>query len=180
MAEKRVKPRQNRKAEKLEKTVLPRWNVLSESPSAVVLDRKNFTDKAGGWDKQALYSARLEYAGKDIAFRDSGQPHLYLDRSKFADLDTPLTAYSTPFSKFANISAMTRTRVSGGSAPLSFAELLSRVTARSVMTEGLPISDSQLGSMLKKYGYELTTTLDNITMRQYTASRNIPAPADAK
>ncbi len=98
---------------------------------------------------------------------------------KFADLDTPLTAYSTPFSKFANISAMTRTRVSGGSAPLSFAELLSRVTARSVMTEGLPISDSQLGSMLKKYGYELTTTLDNITMRQYTASRNIPAPSDA-
>ena len=74
---------------------------------------------------------------------------------------------------------MTRTRVSGGTAPLSFAELLSRVTARSVMTEGLPISDSQLGSMLKKYGYELTTTLDNITMRQYTASRNIPAPADA-
>lgn len=88
MAEKRVRARHNQKAEKLEKTVLPRWNVLSESPGAVVLDRKNFTDKAGGWDKRALYSARLEYAGKDIAFRDAGQPHLYLDKSKFADIDT--------------------------------------------------------------------------------------------
>lgn len=125
-------------------------------------------------------TVRLDvYTTKGKLDEDLSDTSISTFKIKFADLDTPLTEYSTPFSRFSNISAMTRSRVSGGSAPLSFSELLARVTSRSTMTEGLPISNSQLGSMLKKYGYDLTTTLDNITMRQYTAGRTIPAPEDA-
>lgn len=125
-------------------------------------------------------SVRLDiYSTKGKLNEDLSDASISTFKIKFADLDTALTEYSTPFSKFANISAMTRTRVTGGTAPLSFSELLTRVTSRSTITEGLPISDSQMGSMLKKYGYDLTTTLDNITMRQYTAGRDIPPPTDA-
>lgn len=98
---------------------------------------------------------------------------------KFQDLDTPLTEYSTPFNKFTNISAMTRVNVSGGSAPITFTELHKRVTARSAFTEGLPISDNQLGAMLKKQGFDINTTLDNVTKRQYCATRELPPPSNA-
>lgn len=97
---------------------------------------------------------------------------------KFQDLDSGLTQYSTPFEKFTNISAITRAPVTGGANPITFTELLSRLTQRSQFTEGLPISTSQLGSALRREGFDTITTLDNITRKQYTATRQVDPPKD--
>lgn len=107
---------------------------------------------------------------------DLGGADISTFKLKFTDLDTPLTEYSSPFTKFTNISAITRTAVRGGSSQLTFSELHRRVTARSTFTEGLPITQNQLGSMLRKHGYEMITNLDNITNRQYVATRQVDPP----
>lgn len=122
-------------------------------------------------------TVRLDvYTTKGRMDEDLSENQVSTFKIKFQDLDAPLTEYSTPFNKFTNISAMTRTKVTGGSPPITFTELHKRVTSRSAFTEGLPISNSQLGSMLKKYGFDLITTLDNVTQRQYCATRQIPPP----
>lgn len=122
-------------------------------------------------------TVRLDiYTTKGKLDEDLSDNQVSTFKIKFQDLDTPLTEYSTPFNKFANISAMTRQKVIGGSAPITFTELHTRVTTRSAFTEGLPISDNQLGSMLKKQGFDLNTTLDNVTTRQYCATRQLPPP----
>ncbi len=97
---------------------------------------------------------------------------------KFADLDNGLTEFSTAMNRFTNISAITRAPVEGGTNAITFSELQARVTARSTFTEGLPITTNQLGSALKSEGFDTITTLDNITNKQYTATRQVDPPTD--
>lgn len=99
-------------------------------------------------------------------------------KMKPQDLDSGLTEYSSPILKFSNISAFTRTAVTGGSNPITFTELLTRVTQRSQFSEGLPVTTNQLGSALKSEGFDTVTTLDNITSKQYTATRLVDPPKD--
>jgi hypothetical protein len=100
------------------------------------------------------------------------------NKIKYTDLDAALTVYSTPFNKFTNIAAIARKRAYGGTAPLTFAELARRVTLRSAVTEGLPITDNQLSSRLKNLGWDVVTTLDNVTRRQYTLVKEVDPPED--
>ena len=110
---------------------------------------------------------------EDLTTFDSATP-----RIKFQDLDTALTSYSTPFNKFSAIMAIPRTAITGGSPAITFTELINRLRTRSAYTEGLPITTNQMGSMIRNLGFELNTKLDNITNRQYAATREIDPPSN--
>lgn len=100
-------------------------------------------------------------------------------RLKFVDLDNgELQKYSAPLDAFSMFAAFIRSRIAGGSSPVTFLELRRRVVSRSVVTAGLPITPNQMGSALYDMGFEMNTTLDNITDRQYTAIRAVDPPAD--
>lgn len=124
-------------------------------------------------------TVRLDiYTTKGKMSENLGMVDVSSFKVKFTDLDSGLTDYSTPMQRFANISAITRAPVEGGSNPITFTELLTRVTARSTFTEGLPITTNQLGSALKSEGFDTITTLDNVTRKQYTATRQVDPPKD--
>lgn len=98
---------------------------------------------------------------------------------KFVDLDyTDLQKYSAPLDAFSMFAAFIRSRIIGGSAAVTFMEIRRRVVSRSTVTAGLPITPNQLGSALYDMGFEMNTTLDNITDRQYTAIRAVDPPTD--
>lgn len=100
-------------------------------------------------------------------------------RYQFRDLDREtLSVFSTPLNSFTALATYARTVCEGGAGPITFAELKRRFTNRSVTTAGLPVTNNQLSSALKDVGFDLITTLDNITNRQFTATRDIPPPAD--
>lgn len=98
---------------------------------------------------------------------------------RFVDLDnTDLQKYSAPLEGFQAFGAFLRGRIAGGSNAVTFMEIRRRVVSRSTMTAGLPITTNQMGSALYDSGFEMNTTLDNITDRQYTAIRAVDPPAD--
>lgn len=108
---------------------------------------------------------------EDLTTFDAGTP-----RVKFQDLDMAMTVFSTPLDKFSSLMAIPRTAIKGGTPPITFTELINRIRTRSTFTEGLPITTSQMGSLLSSKGFELNTTIDNITNRQFTAIREIEPP----
>lgn len=100
-------------------------------------------------------------------------------RLKFVDLDySDLQKYSAPLDAFSMFAAFIRSRIIGGSTAVTFMELRRRVVSRSTVTAGLPVTPNQMGSALYDMGFELNTTLDNITDRQYTAIRAVDPPKD--
>lgn len=117
-----------------------------------------------------IYTTR-GVVSEDLTTFDAASPKI-----KLLDLDMPLTNYSTPLNKFTALMAIPRTTIEGGSAPITFTELLNRIKTRSAYTDGLPITTSQLSSLLRDKGFELNARLDNVTMRQYTATRDIAPP----
>lgn len=70
--------------------------------------------------------------------------------------------------------------VTGGSNALSFDELRDRVVSRSLNSEGLPITRAQMNNKLKDLGYSLVTNIDNITDRQFLATRLPPKPVTGR
>lgn len=99
---------------------------------------------------------------------------------KFQDFDsTNQSRYSAPLEAFSSFAVFARSELKGGAAPLTFAELRRRVTARSAVTAGLPVTTNQLGSALKDAGFDMITNLDNITDRQYVAVRELAPPEDS-
>lgn len=100
-------------------------------------------------------------------------------RMRFLDLDNDeLQKYSAPLEAFTMFAAFLRGQIIGGSNAVTFMEIRRRVVSRSTMTAGLPITTNQMGSALYDSGFEMNTTLDNITDRQYTAIRAVDPPAD--
>lgn len=98
---------------------------------------------------------------------------------RFIDHDyTDLQKYSAPLEAFSMFAAFLRSQITGGSNAVTFMEIRRRVVSRSTMTAGLPITTNQMGSALYDSGFEMNTTLDNITDRQYTAIRAVDPPAD--
>lgn len=110
---------------------------------------------------------------EDLTTFDSATPKI-----KFQDLDLPLTIYSTPLTKFSAMMAIPRTKIDGGKPAITFTEMINRLRTRSTYTDGLPITTNQMGSMVRNLGFELNTKLDNVTNRQYAATREINPPAN--
>ncbi len=94
------------------------------------------------------------------------------------DQETP-TAYVTALAKFNTYTLFSDNTVTGGRLPLTFSELRERVITNSLGKANIPITNVNFGSRLADMGYDMVLDVDNITNRQFLATRSLPQPADA-
>lgn len=86
------------------------------------------------------------------------------------------TTYVSPLNTFAIKQARNISRVTGGANALDFITLRSRVIDNTMGDPSLPITDVQLEAKLEQRGYTLVSNIDNITDRQFLASRRLGKP----
>lgn len=92
-----------------------------------------------------------------------------------AELDEFVAPLKTLHTKYV-ISQGTTT---GGLAQLAFEDLRQRVMTNSIGYPDLPITPAQIQSMLSRAGYTVVKNIDNITNREYLATRPMPDPVDS-
>lgn len=90
--------------------------------------------------------------------------------------DENLDIFTSPILTLNRYNVYSPVNVDGGSNGISFEELRRRVITRSTSSEGVVITKAGLTARLNDMGYELVTNVDNITDRQFLASRQPPAP----
>lgn len=86
--------------------------------------------------------------------------------------------FSAPLGSLRTVGVFCEGSATGGSNGISFDALRERVTARALSTPSIPITSQQLANTISELGYSLVTNLDNITDRQFLASRELPAPSN--
>ena len=104
----------------------------------------------------------------DSLFKASWQDHETITPNKFA----------APMSTFNNYKIASDGTVTGGSNGLTFNQLKTKVVNRSIVTEGFPISFSQLATDLENDGFTTITTKDNVTDREFLATKLLSNPAN--
>lgn len=87
-----------------------------------------------------------------------------------------LTKFTAPILALNRYMVYSPEALAGGTNGVTFEELRRRVVTRSINTEGLPITKGQLTAKLADLGYQLVTNIDNITDRQFLATRLPPLP----
>jgi hypothetical protein len=97
--------------------------------------------------------------------------------TQFNAIDDDRT-YVSPLNTFTRFQALNLNRVNGGSGAVSFEELRNQVIHNTLGTSQTPITHAQLGTVLQSRGFGVVTNIDNITNRQFLASRKLPAPAN--
>lgn len=104
----------------------------------------------------------------------------YIPRSYIHDWspveNTITDRFSKPLTTLATVGMYSSDIISGGTKGITFNELKEAVTSRSTVTEGLPINEKQLTRSVKDLGYSIVKNIDNITDRQYLATKALPAP----
>lgn len=103
---------------------------------------------------------------------------------RWVDLDlsntnAPLSIFSAPLTNFTTKSVYSTSTVNGGSNALTFEQLRERVIMNSLGSRSVPITNAQLTSRLSDLGYDLVADVDNVTNRQFKATRSLPRPTDA-
>lgn len=88
--------------------------------------------------------------------------------------------FSAPLDTFNSIALYSASSTTGGSNGLSFQKLRERVINRTTTTEGIPITKLQLQSKLRDLDFELVTNIDDVTNRQFIATRVLPGPIDGQ
>lgn len=86
--------------------------------------------------------------------------------------------FSAPLSSLRTAGVFCEGAATGGSSGVSFDTLRDRVTARALSTPDIPITSHQVANTINELGYSLVTNLDNVTDRQFLASRGLPAPSN--
>ena len=104
---------------------------------------------------------------QDTLFKASWQDHETTTPNKF------VTAMST----FNNYKIASDGTVTGGSNGLTFTQLKTKVVNRSIVTEGFPISFSQLATGLENDGFATIMTKDNVTDREFLATKLLSNPS---
>lgn len=84
--------------------------------------------------------------------------------------------FSAPLKTIATMGLYSSGSITGGDKGVSFNELKHLITSRSTVTEGLPINEKQLNRAVKNMGYKIVKNIDNVTDRQYLATRPLPEP----
>lgn len=104
----------------------------------------------------------------------------YAPRSYLHDwspLDNNLNGkFTAPLKTLSTVGIYSSDNIAGGSRGMTFTELKNTVTSRSTVTEGLPINEKQLNRSVADLGYKIVKNIDNITDRQYLATRSLPIP----
>lgn len=86
------------------------------------------------------------------------------------------TTYVSPLNTFGIKQAINISRVSGGANALPFVDLRNRAIDNTLGDANIPITDVQLEAKLDQRGYTLVSNIDNITDRQFLASRRLGTP----
>lgn len=95
----------------------------------------------------------------------------------WVDHDTTVESiYSSALNDFDGISIASLPKVSGGSEPLKFGDVRKRIVSRGQSDYGYAITPTQVEHLLTVNGFDLVTNVDNITDRQYLATRLLPEP----
>lgn len=104
----------------------------------------------------------------------------YVPRSYTHDwspIDNSLTdKFSAPLKTISTMGMYSSGVITGGDKGVTFNELKHMVTSRSTITEGLPINEKQLNRSVRNMGYSIVKNIDNVTDRQYLATRALPPP----
>lgn len=87
------------------------------------------------------------------------------------------SAYSKVLDDFNGITVASQKYVSGGSDAMTLSELRKRVVQMSSADYGYAITPNQVQQLLNVNGYDLVTSIDDITNRQFLATRLLPPPA---
>lgn len=104
----------------------------------------------------------------------------YVPRSYIHDWvpvdNTVVDKYISPLMTLSTVGIYSSDIISGGSKGVTFNELKQTITTRSTVTEGLPINEKQLTRAVRDMGYSIVKNIDNITDRQFLATRSLPVP----
>jgi hypothetical protein len=91
------------------------------------------------------------------------------------DIDDDAT-YVAPVRTFSILQALNPHRVSGGAGMISFDDLRNMVIDNTLGNSKVPITSVQLENNLYTRGYTMVSNVDNITKRQFLASRRLSTP----
>lgn len=86
--------------------------------------------------------------------------------------------YVSPLFTFSGLLVFSDKVISGGKVGVSFDDLREQVISRSLGNSNLPITNAQLITNAESQGYDIVTNLDNITNRQFLATRGLPPPTN--
>lgn len=95
--------------------------------------------------------------------------------SLFNAIDDNVT-YVSPLNTFGIKQARNTSRVTGGANALDFITIRNRVIDNTLGDANVPITNVQLEAKLEQRGYTLVSNIDNITDRQFLASRRLGKP----
>lgn len=91
------------------------------------------------------------------------------------DIDDNKT-FVSPLRTFSLAQPLARQVVSGGADPTTFTALRDRVIDDTLGASSLPITNVQLEDVVARRGYTLVSNIDNITNRQFLATRKLDKP----
>ena len=83
--------------------------------------------------------------------------------------------FTSPLKTFSNIQAFSRQRVTGGVDQLSFNLLRNQTIYNTVSEEEEAVTFNQLNAHLQRRGYRVVKSIDNVTDRQFVATRSLPS-----
>lgn len=86
--------------------------------------------------------------------------------------------FVTPIKAFTTYTLFSDVTVAGGRGPLSLNALRERVITNSLGKVNVPITNVNIGSRLADMGYDMVLDVDNVTNRQFLATRTMPEPTD--
>jgi hypothetical protein len=89
------------------------------------------------------------------------------------------TVYTAPLSTFTSVFSWSTDTVAGGSNGITFAQLQQEVINNAVGPQNTPISNVQLQDALATQGYQIVTSIDNVTDRVFLATRPMPTPVNS-
>ena len=97
---------------------------------------------------------------------------------RWVDLGGSNSEFSAPLSAFNVMAIYSDKTVSGGTGALSFNALRDRVMKNALGSPNLPITNVQITTRLEDLGYDVVKDVDNITNRDFLATRLLPRPVD--
>jgi hypothetical protein len=86
--------------------------------------------------------------------------------------------YFSPLRTFSGLAIFGTSSVYDGGDEIEFGELRERVITRSLSSVDIPITNAQVETMVEDAGFELVVDIDNITNRQFLATREIDPPTN--
>jgi hypothetical protein len=86
--------------------------------------------------------------------------------------------FTAPIKTFRAIVIFCQNAVAGGGNALTFDELRNRVITNAIGAPSLPITPTQIQATLERDGYTVVKNIDNITNRQFQATKAMPTPSD--